>query len=90
MSNDGQDVVDLTVGCNFTMPIAFTGTDQNSEVMTSGLELKRLSKYAVSRLMSGTFSAASSGGSYLSSSGSSFLGSAGSGITSGLTSVTGG
>ncbi|QDZ20572.1 hypothetical protein HOP50_04g30920 [Chloropicon primus] len=74
VSNDNQ-VVDLSVGCNFTMPVAFSGTDKHSVAMTSGLEISRLGKYAVSRLMSGTFNIASDGagsaGNFLSNTGSS-------------------
>ena len=44
LSNDDQ-VVDLSVGCNFTMPVAFSGTDKHSTVMTSGLEINRLSSF---------------------------------------------
>ena len=81
VSNDDQ-VVDLSVGCNFTMPVAFSGMDKHSTVMTSGLEINRLSKYAVSRLMAGSFSLAASGGS----SAGSFLSGVGSSATSGIVS----
>ena len=40
VSSDNQQVVDLSVGCNFTMPVAFSGTDKHSTVMTSGLEVR--------------------------------------------------
>ena len=40
VSGDNQQVVDLSVGCNFTMPVAFSGTDKHSTVMTSGLEVR--------------------------------------------------
>ena len=73
ISQENMQAIDLTNACNFTIPLAFSGTDKNSEVMNTALEIERLSKYAVSKMMSGTFDMGSSTASYLQGSGSNFL-----------------